>query len=235
MRTPETTFQEVWHSKVRATPDSSYARGRNLRVDEAIRTLSGGRRLLDIGCGAGVLGRVMKSSYAEVYGVDIASDAVQLASNNGVVATRVNLNCEALPYEAGYFDSVTALSVFQYFYDPEHVLRECYRVLVPKGELLLSVPNMRCLSKVFRLMFVGRFPQSSKAYLVGYDGGVVRYFCAADVVQLLNQVGFSVNLRKGIFCRPKFFDRVPNSLWLFSFLKNEFLSGEVFIRALRLS
>lgn len=231
MRTPENTFNEIWQCKVQGKAFTSYVLGENLRVDEAIRTLGGGKRLLDIGCGAGMLGKAVSGRYEEVYGIDIAEDAVRLARQNGVLASRADLNGEALPFESSFFDSVTALSILQYVYDPEHALREFHRVLVPGGELLLSVPNMRSLGKLYRVFVRGRFPQTAKASTIGCDGGAIHYFCSKDVLDLLNKVGFAVAFRKGIFCRPQLIDKLPDSLGILSSLKTEFLGGEVFVKA----
>lgn len=232
MRTPERTFNEIWQSKVQRETLNTYAVGENLRVDEAIRTLGGGKRFLDIGCAAGVLSKAVCGRYEEVYGVDIAEDAVRLARENGVIARRVDLNCETLPFDTDFFDAVTALSVLQYVYDPEHALRECHRILRPGGELLLSVPNMRSLGKLFRVFVRGRFPQTAKAYNFGCDGGAIHYFCSKDVLDLLGKVGFTVAFRKGIFCRPRLVDKLPDDLTLLSTIKAEFLGGEVFVKAL---
>jgi 2-polyprenyl-3-methyl-5-hydroxy-6-metoxy-1,4-benzoquinol methylase len=231
MRTPEKTFNEIWQSKVRSETFTSYVSGQNLRVDEAIKNLAGGKRFLDIGCGAGMLGKAVSGRYEEVYGIDIAEDAVRLARQNGVLASRADLNSEELPFDSGFFGSVTALSVLQYVYDPEHALREFHRVLVPGGELLLSVPNMRSLGKLYRVFVRGRFPQTAKAYNIGCDGGAIHYFCSNDLLDLLNKTGFAVVFRKGIFCRPKLIDKLPDSLGILSNLKTEFFGGEVFVKA----
>jgi methionine biosynthesis protein MetW len=233
MRTPETTFNDIWQSKVEREVFTSYVSGQNLRVDEAIRNLAGGKRLLDIGCGAGILGKAVRGRYEEVYGIDIAEDAVRLARQNGVLASRADLNSEALSFESGFFDSVTALSVLQYVYDPQHALREIRRVLVPGGELLISGPNMRSLGKIYRILFRGRFPQTAKAYNIGCDGGAIHYFCCKDLVDLLNKAEFNVSFCKGIFCRPRIVDKLPDGLGLISAFKREFLGGEVFVKALR--
>ncbi len=232
-RTPEATFTEIWRSKLEWGSFASYVPGENLRVDEAARTLSGGKRLLDIGCGAGMLGCAVNRKYEEIYGVDIADEAVRLAKENGVRASQVDLNRESLPFEADFFDAVTALSVLPYVYDPEHTLRECHRVLRQGGELLLSVANMRTVGKLFQLFIRGRFPQTAKGYNIGYDGGAIHYFCYKDIKDLLVRAGFVVISRKGIFFRPRLLEKLPDKLVHLGAFKAEFLGGEIFVRALK--
>ena len=233
MRTPESTFNEIWQGKIQRETFTSYVWGQNLRVDEAVRNLAGGKRFLDIGCGAGMLGKAVSGRYEEIYGIDIAEDAVGLARQNGMLASRADLNSEVLPFKSSFFDSVTALSVLQYVYDAEHALREFHRILVPGGELLLSVPNMRSLGKLYRVFVRGRFPQTAKAYSIGSDGGAIHYFCSKDVLDLLKRAGFAICFRKGIFCRPRLVDRLPDTLGFLSAFKTEFFGGEVFVKALK--
>ena len=233
MRTPQDVFADIWRDKARDAARQSYVAGENLRVDEAARTLSGGRRLLDVGCGAGSLAVAVGSKYAEVYGVDIAEEAVRRARENGVLASRMDLNSARLPFEDGFFDGVAMLSVLPYFYDPYDILQECRRVLHGGGEFLLSVPNMRGLGKLFKQFVLGRFPPTSAVKTGSWDGGALHYFCGKDVQELLEGNGFRVQFRKGIFCRPRLLEKLPDGLPFLSTCKAEFFSGEVFVRAVK--
>jgi len=147
MNTPDRVFHALWHERLDGTPSEQYVPGNNLRVDAAVRTLLPGKRLLDIGCGSGTLGVAVRNKFEEVYGIDIAEDAVATARGNGQTAQRIDLNSESLPFPAEFFDAVTVLAVLPYVYDPYYVLRECHRVLVPGGRLVLSAANMRTVGK----------------------------------------------------------------------------------------
>jgi methionine biosynthesis protein MetW len=211
----------------------TYAPGRNLRVDAAARALRAGRFLLDVGCGAGVLGPAVAGRFERVYGVDIAAGCVAAARGNGLEASQVDLDEAPLPFEPGFFDAVTVLSVLQYFRDPLAVLRECHRVLRPSGQLLLASPNMRSAGKLWRQFVVGRFPTTSKGAATGWDGGALHYFCSRDLRELLEATGFRVLETTGLFCRPRGLERVPDGLPLLGRVKVEFLSGEVLLLAER--
>jgi len=218
-------FDQYWQNKNQISPE-------NQRVKKAIQVLSGGQRLLDIGCGDGNLGASLTGRYAEVFGVDIAAKAVELARAKGVNAIQLNLNEYPLPYPDLFFDSVTLLSVLQYFYDIESVLAECHRVLRPEGEILLSSPNMRAFWRLYRLTFQGRFPRTS-IDLTGYDGGALHYFCYQNMVELLEQRGFKVILGRGIFCLPHWANQWTDR-GLVGWFKREFLGAEFFVRAVKL-
>ena len=75
-----------------------------------MRTLTGGKRALDVGCGTGILLSMIKDHYEDVYGIDIAEFAVTLARRKNIQAEVVNLNVDLIPYADGFFDTVTILS-----------------------------------------------------------------------------------------------------------------------------
>jgi 2-polyprenyl-3-methyl-5-hydroxy-6-metoxy-1,4-benzoquinol methylase len=221
-------FDAVWREKRASREELGHVWGKNLRVDEATRRLRRGFGLLDIGCGTGALGVAMRGRFEEIHGLDIAEEAVRLATANGMQARRVDLNRDDIPFGDGTFDAVTILSVLPYVYDPRWVLRECHRVLRDGGELALSVPNMRGLGKLFKQFVRGRFPATSVGCEQGYDGGALHYFCGANIRDLLVEAGFHITLHKGIFCRPKMVEGWSDCLPVWGWLKAEFLAGESF-------
>jgi ubiquinone/menaquinone biosynthesis C-methylase UbiE len=234
MNTPNQVFQAQWQEKLEGTLSKEYVPGKNLRVDAAVRALSPGKRLLDIGCGAGMLGLAVRDRFDEVYGVDLAEDAVATARARGQRAQRLDLNSESLPFPAEFFDAVTVLAVLPYVYDPDHVLRECHRVLPGGGKLLLSAANMRTVGKLVSTYVLGRFPSTSKGVGVGYDGGALHYFCSWNLAALLKNAGFSVVRAKGTHYRPKLLGYFPNEIPLASSVIREFFAGEIMLEAVRL-
>ena len=228
---PVLAFEEYWHSRLEDATSLGYVPGRNLRIDSAARMLLPGVRLLDVGCGAGMLGLAVRGKFEQLYGVDIAESAVAAACRQGVFATRVDLSRDPLPFDSGAFDAVTLLAVLPYVYDPGRTLGECHRVLRDGGQLVLSVANMRTIGKLFRLFVRGRFPTTSKLDSSAYDGGAMHYFCSRDLRELLRNAGFATTARKGIFCRPRFLEGFPDAFPVLGNLKSEFFGGEVLLVA----
>jgi ubiquinone/menaquinone biosynthesis C-methylase UbiE len=94
--------------------------------------VKGGRHLLDVGCGTGVLGRAIASSGAavKITGVDPSPDYLAFAAR-GVASDRVRFEvgyAEALPFADATFDAALALLVLQDFDEPARAVREMARV-----------------------------------------------------------------------------------------------------------
>jgi methionine biosynthesis protein MetW len=221
----EKHYAEVWGRK----SITDYVPGSNLRVEAAANILHPGQRLLDVGCGDGTLGMLVRNRFEEIYGVDISDKAIEVAQRRGIKAYKVNLNVEALPFEDNYFDSITCLATLQLIYDMNTMLREFNRVLKPDGELVLTVANMRAYWRIFKLVVLGYFPRTSLDP-EGYDGGTLHYFCYRNLKDLLEKSGFKVMMRRGIFCLPRLIEKLPDRGWVGK-LKAEFLSAEMLVRA----
>jgi ubiquinone/menaquinone biosynthesis C-methylase UbiE len=234
MNTPNQVFQTQWQEKLQGTISSEYVPGNNLRVDAALRALAPGKRLLDVGCGTGLLSLAVRDKFHEIHGVDVAEAAVIAARARGQMAQRIDLNSEPLPFPSEFFDAVTMLAVLPYVYDPVHALRECHRVLRPGGKLVLSAANMRTVGKLVSTYVLGRFPSTSKGPGVGYDGGALHYFCSWNLANLLKNAGFSVVRANGTHFRPSFLRHFPTRLPLVSQFLREFLAGEIMLEATRL-
>ena len=118
-----------------------------------------GRRVLEVGCGAGTdLVRFAKGG-AIVAGVDLSPSAVALARRNfeqqGLDADLREADGERLPFESDTFDLVYAHGVVQYTSGPQALVDECRRVLKPGGDAVFQVYNrvswLNALSKLMKV------------------------------------------------------------------------------------
>jgi len=100
-------------------------------------------RILDVGCGTGA-NLVLLSQFGDAQGVDVSPDALAFCGERGLNNVRLGA-AEALPYEDGEFDLVTALDVVEHIDDDVAGLREMQRVLRPGGRVLLFVPTFMFL------------------------------------------------------------------------------------------
>jgi SAM-dependent methyltransferase len=155
---------------------------------EAVRAyldaLPRGSRVLDAGCGEGVL----VSEYAErldISGVDAnyASDRV----THGSVT--------ALPFPDATFDRALCLDVLEHlsFEEQPRALGELYRVLKPAAELLVSVPNLAHLQSRVQFALRGRLIRTASELKHPGDRP------AGEYLELARRAGFALVRRSGIF------------------------------------
>jgi len=92
-----------------------------------------GRCVLDIGCGRGFLGDVVRELDGEYVGVDLVAsrDGLRMAFADAVY----------LPFSDAAFDVLACIDAFEHFSDPVAAAREFRRVLRPGGFVFLSAPN----------------------------------------------------------------------------------------------
>jgi SAM-dependent methyltransferase len=102
-------------------------------------------RLLEIGCGGGLLLRDARATGAAVTGLDHSEEMVRLAQERAPGAEVVVGDAEALPFPDGAFTAVAMSIVFLFLPDPMTVLRECHRVLTPGGRAAIYTtgPELR--------------------------------------------------------------------------------------------
>jgi len=102
-----------------------------------------GRRVLDLGCGAGYgtadLARVASSAV----GVDLAPEAIEYAVRHFAPVRFLQCSATTVPFPPASFDLVTAFEVIEHLRDWRTLLAEAYRVLDPSGLLIVSTPNKR--------------------------------------------------------------------------------------------
>ena len=129
------------------------------------------KRLLDIGCGFGGIALAIKSflELSEVYGVDIDESAVQEAGKRGIIARKLDVANEPLPYPDNFFDLVTCFGVLDYFPTFDFVIMEAYRVLKPGGYICVTLPNLASWHNRIALLlgYQPRDIEVSQKYLVG--------------------------------------------------------------------
>jgi SAM-dependent methyltransferase len=107
--------------------------------------LRAGDRLLEIGCGGGLLLRDALAQGASAVGVDHSEDMVSLARERAPGAQVLLAPAEQMPFGEGRFTAVAMSVVFFFFAHPWVVLEQCRRVLAPGGRLALFTtgPELR--------------------------------------------------------------------------------------------
>lgn len=160
------------------------------RVEKAALFVPECGKLLDVGCGDGVIEYYIKTKVKKIYGIDNNPKELETSRQRGIITKLVNLDSELFPFKNDYFDVITCLDVIEHVLDPRVLLKEIYRVLRKEGLLILSTPNIRFSDHIYELLVKGTFPKTSLDPLL-YDGGHIHFFTYSDIHLLLEQTGFA--------------------------------------------
>lgn len=100
-----------------------------------------GKKILDIGCGTGAMIEDLTALGADVYGVDGSSEAVSYCNRRNLKNIRRGNLENRLPFLNNSFFAVTCLDVLEHVTSDEKLLADIYRILKPRGLLIISVPS----------------------------------------------------------------------------------------------
>jgi 2-polyprenyl-6-hydroxyphenyl methylase/3-demethylubiquinone-9 3-methyltransferase len=110
-----------------------------------------GARVLDLGCGGGILSEALAAEGAEVLGIDAAEEQIAIAKlhalESGSSAQYRHVDAEQLAAEhPASFDAICCMEMLEHVEAPDRVLAACQTLLKPGGQLFLSTINRNARS-----------------------------------------------------------------------------------------
>jgi 2-polyprenyl-6-hydroxyphenyl methylase/3-demethylubiquinone-9 3-methyltransferase len=105
-----------------------------------------GAKVLDVGCGGGLLTEAMAHRQAQATGIDLSAQLIDVARlhllESGVQADYRVVAVETLAEaESAQYDAITCMEMLEHVPDPHAILQACHRLLKPGGRLMLSTLN----------------------------------------------------------------------------------------------
>lgn len=147
------------------------------------------RRILDVGCGEGMLGkRLLDRGAAEVAGIEVDPVVGERARGNLSRVFQVDVEFMEPPFEDGYFDCIIFADVLEHLKEPLTVLRRFSRYLSDSGTIIASIPNVRYYG-VINMLVEGHWKYGDYGIL---DKTHLRFFARKDIDTLFNDAGLDI-------------------------------------------
>jgi 2-polyprenyl-3-methyl-5-hydroxy-6-metoxy-1,4-benzoquinol methylase len=153
--------------------------------------LAPGDTILDIGCGRGAFADQLIAKGCRVTGIDILPPAqVSPALDSYIQADLFRDGLEEVVnrLRSKKFDKILLLDVIEHLSDPARIVRDCLKLLQPRGQLVISVPNVANIS-VRLMLLLGRFNYTERGIL---DRTHLRFFTRQTITDLLEAADCSI-------------------------------------------
>jgi 2-polyprenyl-6-hydroxyphenyl methylase/3-demethylubiquinone-9 3-methyltransferase len=117
-----------------------------------------GKRVVDVGCGGGILAESMARRGGNVLGIDLADKPLKVAQLHAMEAGVANLDYRSVAVEtlaaeqAGQFDVVTCMEMMEHVPDPSSVVKACANLVKPGGWVFFSTINRNPKSFLFAIV-----------------------------------------------------------------------------------
>ena len=175
-----------------------------LRLAHIERVVGGlaAKRVIDVGCGGGILAEAMAAKGAKVTGIDLAEKPLKVATlhrlESGVdVDYRLAAVEDVALTEPGAYDLVTCMEMLEHVPDPSSVVAACAKLVKPGGWVFFSTINRNPKSFLFAIVgaeyVLGLLPRGTHEYAKFITPSELSRFCRAAALDVKDLTGMTYN------------------------------------------
>ncbi len=162
-----------------------------------------GKKVIDIGCGGGILTEAMARKGADVTGIDLSEKALKVADlhslESGAKVRYQLIAAEDIALqESGQYDVVTCMEMLEHVPDPASIVRAAATLVKPGGQVFFSTLNRNPKAYVFAILgaeyLLRMLPKGTHDY--------AKFITPAELSQFAREAGLLVDGLKGMTYNP---------------------------------
>ncbi|MEO8164936.1 MAG: bifunctional 2-polyprenyl-6-hydroxyphenol methylase/3-demethylubiquinol 3-O-methyltransferase UbiG [Betaproteobacteria bacterium] len=162
-----------------------------------------GKRVLDVGCGGGILSEAMAAAGAIVTGIDLGDRALKVAQmhllESNLEVDYRNVAVEALAQQQPHeFDVITCMELLEHVPDPGSVVSACAKLVSPRGRCFFSTINRNPKAYLFAILgaeyVLGLLPRGTHDY--------ARFITPAELASTCRTAGLNPDHLIGMTYNP---------------------------------
>ena len=160
------------------------------------------RKVLDVGCGGGILAEAMAQRGGKVKGIDLSERALKVAALHQL-ESKVNVDYEKIPAEElaarepGQYALVTCMELLEHVPDPASTVAACAALARPGGHLFFSTINRNPKSYLFAIIgaeyILRMLPRGTHDYARFIKPSELAQFCRAAGLEIRDITGMTYN------------------------------------------
>jgi len=161
-----------------------------------------GKKLLDVGCGGGILSESMAREGAHVTAIDQGEKVIKIAQLHNL-ESKLDINYKQLNIEDFYiknknkFDVITCLEMLEHVPDPLSIVRACKSLLKPNGRIFFSTINRNPKAFLFAIIgaeyILGLLPKGTHSYEKFITPSELMGWSEGEGLNFIDIIGMSYN------------------------------------------
>ena len=160
------------------------------------------KRMVDVGCGGGILTEGLAKQGADVIGIDLSEELIDIADlhslDSGVQATYQKISAEALAQEQPEsFDHITCMEMLEHVPDPASIVAACSQLVKPGGYVFFSTLNRKLKAYLLAIVTAEHvmrlLPKGTHDYKTFIKPSELSHWCRDSGLEMRSITGVQYN------------------------------------------